>query len=884
MWQTVKELDLYREFKTSRKGLTDSEVSKRISKYGPNVLPKKKKSTFFNVLLSQFNDPIVYILLTTVLLSILLKEYIDSLILVVVILLDIILGAIQEYRANKSAEKLQELIVVESVLIRSGISKKINSLNIVPGDIILLSSGDKIPVDARIIECDNFSVDESVLTGESIASCKNTIVSKETSNSNFQKNMAYAGTTVITGRATCIVVETGENTQIGSIAKTVILSESEKTPLIIRMEKFTKQIALITVSISIILFIVLLFQGFKINETIILVVALAVSAIPEGLPVCLTLALSVASSKMARKNVIVKKLNSVESLGSCTVIATDKTGTLTLNEQTAKKIMLPCGKVINIDGNGYNGDGTIKCRERLYMDQVEEISILGAINNESTLKEINGEWNYYGDSIDIAFMSLNYKAKQEAALFNFKTITQINYESENKYSAVFVQKDSKFYATAKGSCEIISNFCSHMLINGRKVKIDNELIEKQNEFLASSGYRVIALCKKEVSQKSKYSKSDLSEMTFIGLVGFIDPVRNECYKAILKCKNAGIKVIMITGDHPLTSYCIAKELNIIKKISEVATGSDLEKARLHGESAFDNYIKNVKVFSRVTPNQKLQIIQSLKRQGEFVAVTGDGVNDAPAMKAANIGISMGSGTDVAKETSQMIITDDNFASIVYGIEEGRVAYNNVRRVIYFLLSSGVAEIFFFIVSILLKLPIPLLAVQLLWLNLVTDGVQDSMLAFEKQNENVMSKKPRSPSERIFNKELITEVLMSGLLMGFIVIVFWLFTIKQLKWDVSYSRSFILILMTFLQNLHAINCRSENKSIFRIPIKNNIGLFISIVVIIVLQFIIIETPALSSILKLHSISFYQTLFTFILALPIIVIMEAYKLFKKSKNTH
>ncbi|MDE5830341.1 MAG: HAD-IC family P-type ATPase, partial [Clostridia bacterium] len=463
--------------------------------------------------------------------------------------------------------------------------------------------------------------------------------------------------------------------------------------------------------------IVLFVKGYQTDKIFLLVIALAVSAMPEGLSLALTLALVVASNRMAKKNVIVKKLNAVESLGSCTVIASDKTGTLTVNEQTAREIILKDGEVFTISGSGYNGEGEVTAIDNANISNAENIAFLGYINNEASLKYTNGHWESFGDSIDIAFLSLAKKLKVNK---KEKILNTVPYESENQYSAVFYEEDGEIYCTAKGSLEKIMSLSE-----------EKELYKTQNTELTSKGYRVIALCHGKVNGTGI---KDIKNLSFVGMVSFIDPIREDVKDSLKECEAASIKVVMITGDHPLTAYAIAKELGLCKHKTEIATGEDIKKYRGMGEREFDNYIKNIRVFARVTPIDKLDIVNSYKRQGEFVAVTGDGVNDAPAIKAANIGISMGSGTDVAKETSSMIITDDNFTSIVSGIKEGRTAYNNIRKITLFLLGCGVSEVLFFLLSIAFGYDVPLVAIQLLWLNLVTDGLQDVALSFEKNEK------------------------------------------------------------------------------------------------------------------------------------------------------
>ncbi|MDD6272419.1 MAG: cation-transporting P-type ATPase [bacterium] len=869
-----------KELSTTTSGLKEKDAVKRLEKYGKNELPKEKTKNIFQIFLGALNDPIIYVLIVTVILSFVVNEIIDAIAIIIIILIDAVVSTIQEYKAEKNSEALKNLIKFKVKVIRESKQVEIESENVVPGDIIVLESGTQVSADARIISCNNLTIDESVLTGESIGVNKTSEIS--TSKEGFKNSIAYAGTSVLTGRALAVVIATGIKTEVGKIAEKVTNTEETKSPLTIRMEKFSKQITLLIVIISIIIGIVLYIKEYDAMEIFLSVVALSVSAMPEGLPLALTMALTIASNKMNKRNVIVKKLNSVESLGSCTTIASDKTGTLTVNEQTAKKIVLPNGEMFDIEGNGYNDNGKVIPIEESNIENAKFISILGKINNEAVLEKDNKTWNYFGDSIDVAFLALSRKL--DTYEINYKKIYEIPYESEKKFSAIFYEKDEKVYCSVKGSLEVILDFCNHSFVNGKEFKLDKEKILRQNEELSSNGFRVIALCNGQIPQKDKYTEKDIKKLNFVGLVGFIDPVRKEAIPAIKECRQAGIKVLMITGDHALTAFAIAKDLNMVESINEVVTGSELDKY-IDDEEKFDKFIKNKKVFARVTPLQKLKIVESLQRSGEFVAVTGDGVNDAPAIKAANIGIAMGSGTDVAKSTAKMIIIDDNFASIVAGIEEGRNAYANIRKIVILLLSCGLAEVLFFVLSIAFNLAIPLVAIQLLWLNLVTDGLQDMALSFERETDTIMKEKPRSTKESLFEKELIKQVLISGLFIGIIVFIAWDILCSQM--DPQHARGYVLALMVFIQNLHVMNCRSETKSIFRNSFKKNPFVLITIAGSILLQILVMEVPILSRFLETYNIDYAHLIELFILAMPILLVMETYKFFKRdneSKKEH
>ncbi len=865
-----------KKLNTSLNGLSQSEVLKRQTMYGKNELPKKREESIFKIFIRQIIDPIVIILLVTIVISLVTHEYVDAVAIILIVLIDLILGTIQEYSAIKKAHSLENIIKVNCLVLRDNKETIVDARELVVGDIIYLESGNKISADLRVLDSYNLTIDESVLTGESISVYKSSKKMDKKVEGLEKTNILYAGTSVLTGRATCLVIETGVNTELGKIAKSVTDTKEEKSPLTIRIQKFSKQISLIVLLMAVILTILLVLKGNHIEDVFMLVVALSISALPEGLPLALTMALTIASSRMLNRNVIVKKLNSVESLGSCTLIASDKTGTLTVNEQTAKIIMLPNEKQFEISGIGYNLDGHVIINMESDKKDVLELIKLGFINNEAKVKVVDDKVDASGDSIDIAFKILALKEKVKT---NYQIIKRIPYESVNKYSAVFYEHLDSTYVTIKGSFEKIIEFCKYMEAD-KVTNIDFDLLKTQNENLAREGYRVIAIASGKLKAKDDYFESDIKDLTFKGLVGFIDPVRDDCKESISKCLKAGVKVVMITGDHPLTAYKIAKDLGLVKTKDEVTTGAELTKKLNEGKVAFDEYVKNHLVFARVTPLDKLEIVESYKRMGEFVGVTGDGVNDAPALKAANIGIAIGSGTDVSLESANMILVDDKFSSIVRGIEEGRCAYSNIRKVTYMLISCGLAEVLFFFLSIFFNLPVPLLAIQLLWLNIVTDGLQDLALSFESTEDNIMNVKPRSPKENLFNKDLIEEVLLSGIIIGLLVFIIWVYLIKVLNFDVSVARGYIMALMVFIQNIHVLNCRSEENSVF--SLKKNKFVIFSIVSAIVLQIIVMEVPLLSHMFKTESIPILNLIILFIISLSILLVMELYKMLKYKKN--
>ena len=861
----IKEIE--KELNTSIDGLTDKEVKKRIEKYGKNTLPKKKKDSVFKIFFNELKDPIVLLLIVAIIASLIAGEVIDAVAIVFIVMIDLVMGTYQENKANNTAEALENLVKQEVKVVRNGEIVKVPSEELTIGDVVILESGDKIAADMRIIEAHNLMVDEAILTGESVQVNKTSdIINIKDAQIAEQDNMLFSGTSVVKGRAKAIVVSIGLSTEIGKIAKSINETKEEKSPLTIRVEKFSKQISVLVLVIAVIITFLLISKGEKPNAIFLSVVALAVSAMPEGLPLALTMALTIASNKMAKKNVIVRKLKSVESLGSCTVIASDKTGTLTVNEQTAKKILLPNNQEYQIEGVGYSTKGKVLGDN---IELAKEIALLGTINNEA----IMNDEKIVGDSIDVAFLVMGKKLNVDT--HKIRTLEIIPYESENKYSAVFYELNNEVYCTVKGSLEVVKKFCNN--INLIDEKITSKVLEDQNEKLASDGYRVIAVANGKVKKSDKYCEHDIKDLTFMGMVGFIDPIRKEVVASIDECRTAGIKVLMITGDHPLTAFSIAKELKLTEEFSDVTTGIEVDEYFKKGEKEFDEYVKSKCIFTRVTPLQKLEIVESLKRQGEFVAVTGDGVNDAPALKAANIGIAMGSGTDIARETANMIVIDDNFKSIVAVVKEGRIAYANIRKIILFLISCGLAEVLFFCLSIIFDLPMPLVAIQLLWLNVVTDGIQDFALSFERAEEGIMNEKPRNPKEPLFDKSLFDGIMLSGLTIGLVVFVLWYCLIKNGILE-EVARGYIMALMVFIQNIHVFNCRSEKQSAFKVPIKKNKLILFGVIISVLLQVVVMEVPLLSSFLKTTSIPINILLYLFLLALIVLVVLEIYKKLK------
>ena len=891
-WHALSEQDIYEELLTRPEGLEKEEVINRLNLYGQNTLPAKEPPTIWAILLNQVLSPIIYILIVAAVLSLIIGEGTDAIFIFLMIGLNSGLGAYQEYGAEKSAAGLQNLLKIKAKVRRGNQEFEIPSEQVVPGDILLFESGNKVPADLRLIQAQNLTVDESFLTGESISVEKNTELQSEDVRVSDRKNMLYAGSTITKGRGAGIVVATGNSTQVGIIAKSVSESEGGKPPLVLRMEKFVKQVSILVLLVSVGLGIMLRYQGYDLLTIFFFVVALAVSAIPEGLPVALTVGLSIATKRMSKRNVIVRKLTAVESLGSCTVIASDKTGTLTVNQQTAREIALSDGMTFSVTGEGYSGDGEIVSNDQKGIEEkawqrLKNLAKLSILANEASLYKEQDEWKYHGDAMDVAFLAMGYKLgiNPEKVRQEIKQVGEIPYESERKFSASFFEVQDTVYVAIKGALETILGFCSSMQGENSQVSIDRQSIENKAEEMAKQGLRVLAVAGGEFSHFSKkepYEANDLLGLIFYGLVGFIDPLRPEAVEAVKECKQAGIKVIMITGDHPSTADALAKKLGLTELDEPVVTGQQLSEAGASDSPAFEKLVLSTHVFARVTPTQKLEIVEALIHHGEFVAVTGDGVNDAPALRRANIGVAMGSGTDVAKEVGMMIVTDDNFASIVSGVEEGRFAYDNVRKVIYLLISTGAAEVIMLIFAILTGLPIPLLAVQLLWLNLVTNGIQDVALAFEAGEPGAMRRKPRKPNEKIFDSQMMSQTLVSGFAIGALAFASWYWHIRNQMMDEASARNTIMLLMVLLQNVHVFNCRSESVSTLKIPISRNYTLILGVVLAQGIHILSMHLPFMQRILSIEPVNFIEWFIALLLALILLFVMEVFKLGRRRND--
>lgn len=807
-------------------GLTDAEGSKRIQKYGYNELESKHKVSAWSIFFNQFKSFIVFILVASTIISALLHEVVDAIVILIILILNAVMGFIQEYKAEKSIDALKKLASLQAVVLRDGEQKKIDAKYLVPGDILVLETGEKIPADARLIEAINLKTQEGALTGESVPVEKQTKALKDNLPLGDQTNMVFSGTIITNGRGKAVVCETGMHTQIGKIAHLISEEKTEMTHLQKKLAQLGKWLGIITIIICVIVFLVGILKGGDMHEMFLAAISLAVAAIPEGLPAVITIALGIGVQKMIKKHALIRKLPSVETLGAVTVICSDKTGTLTHNQMTVTSVYCD-GKKVDVTGSGYEPKGKItgKVNELLFR--------IGGLCNDAKLVA-GKKWGVIGDPTEGCLITVLRKAGLDDAKLReqYRRIDELGFDSKRKMMTTFHKVKGKLTSYTKGAPDEILKRCNRILINGKVKKLDakgkKELLAV-NEAYSKQALRVLGFAYNEGKSKSAAEKN----MVFVGLQAMIDPPRKEVKKAIEKCAQAGIKVIMITGDHLTTAQAIAKELGIQGKAIE---GQDIKNIDLKNE------VDHIGVYARVNPEHKLAIVQALKNKGHVVAMTGDGVNDAPALKKADIGVAMGiTGTDVAKEASSMILTDDNFTSIVKAVEEGRNIYDNIKKFVNYLLSSNFGEVLILFLAMLIgfehggAVVLPLLAIQILWVNLVTDGLPALALGVDPADPHIMKRKPRDPNDNIVSKNMILNIVSIGVLMT--VGVLFLFN-KGLAEGVEKAQTLALTLLVMLELVRLEMIRSQYNTGF----FSNKYLTMALGLVFVLQLLIIYTPA------------------------------------------
>lgn len=848
--------EVVRRLETSARGLDDAEARARLARHGPNALPHSRPPGLVVVFLRQFLSPLIYVLLVAAVVSVGIGHATDAAFILLVLLLNAVIGTAQEHAAERSAEALQELVASRALVVRDGEDREVDAAELVPGDVVRLEGGARVPADVRLLSAAGLEADESLLTGESLAVVKRSEPPAPADAGLPERAcMLFAGTLVARGRATAVVVATGAATELGHIARAVVGARPPKPPLLVRMERFSRRIAAAVAAVSVALGAVSLARGMPLADVFLAAVALAVSAIPEGLPVALTVALAIGARRMARRNVIARRLVAVEALGSCTYIASDKTGTLTCNELTVRAVQLPGEGVWEVRGGGVEpgGEVVVPGDAPAAAARLARLGAAAALCNDGFFGHGDGGWTHHGDAVDVALLVLAHelglsRAELEAAR---PRRDEVPFEAEHRYAATFHGRDGCVEAFAKGAVERILPMCARMAARAGDLALDARGVERDAEALAARGYRVLALAGGPVApeRSGELGPEALEGLVFLGLVGMIDPLRREAASAVRACRAAGIEVAMVTGDHPVTALAIARELGLAQHPDEVVTGPRLASAAAEGREAVDALVRRARVFARADPAQKLEIVAALRRLGHFVAVTGDGANDAPALRAAHIGVAMGRrGTDVARESADLVLADDDFSSIVAGVEEGRVSYANVRKVIFLLVSTGAAEIVLFLLATAAGLPLPLLPVQLLWLNLVTNGIQDVALAFEPAEGGEMGRPPRSPREPVFDRVMLSRTAISAGVMALLAFAAFAAAL-QLGWGLDRVRNGLLLMMVLFENVQAGNSRSETVSVLRLaPLRNPLLLFGTLAAL-ALHVAAMHLPGLSGVLRI-----------------------------------
>jgi P-type Ca2+ transporter type 2C len=868
--------EVVKKLKTDEKiGLSNEEVNKRIEKYGYNELDQENKISIFKIFLSQFTNVMVYILIIGGIISLLINETTDAIVIFIILLLNATLGFIQEYKAENAMKALLNLTNPHARVIRNSKEVDILSKDLVPGDIVILNIGDKVPANIRLTKSYDLQVNQAHLTGESNSVLKFTKTIKINTNMLDWSNIVFMGSIITQGKGLGIVVQTGMNTEIGKIAKNITNIKSEKTPLQKEIDKLAKTLAKIVVIAVIILFFIGLILQRDFFEMLMTSVSLAVAAVPEGLPAIITVTLALGMQRMAKKNALIRKLPAVQTLGNVTVICSDKTGTLTKNEMTVKKIFDGL-KEYEITGSGYEQKGEfILNKKKINPVNLKKLFEISCLCNNSY---VNFEENkIIGDPTEASLLVMSKKAGINYLKIkeDFDEIAEVSFDSRRKRMSVIVKKDNKIFVMTKGAPDVMLKHCSHILINGRVIKLTNQrkknILDKNDEF-ASKALRVLGFGFREIKEQNKYSIDVEEDLIFTGLAGMIDPAREEVKDAIKKARRAGIKIKVLTGDHIITAKAIANEIGLMDEHS-IAISSD-ELDNLNDED-FSKIVAKATVFARISPENKLRIVNELKKKGEIVAVTGDGVNDAPALKAAHIGIAMGiTGSDVTKEASQMILLDDNFSTIVNAIEEGRGIFDNIKKFLKFLLSANADTIIEITAMVLLGFPLPYLPVHILWMNLITDGLPALALSVEKPDKNVMKRKPRDPKKSLLN-ELGLFILIAGIIDALSSIVLFIFALNFEGYFVDFNlfalskaRTMSISSAIIYELFFVFNCRDDDKGIFSRTFKENFldnkYLTVAVLASLILQLGFIYLPFLNNIFKTTPLNFIELGLVFLFA--------------------
>ena len=868
MWYKKSKNEILKELDVDEKnGLSSNEALRRLEKYGKNKLVTKKKKTLFKQFLSQLKDVMIYILIIAAIISAFLGEISDALIILLVIVINAVIGVVQESKAEKALDALKELSIPKALVKRDGSLKEILSEDIVPGDIVIIDAGRYIPGDLRLIDTANLKMEESAFTGESVPSEKDAsfLPDKEIPIGD-QNNMAFMSTLATYGRGVGVVVGTGMNTEIGKIAKMIEQEENDETPLQKKLSELGKILGFLAIGICILIFIISFFQGRDLLEMFLTSISLAVAAIPEGLPAIVAIVLALGVQRMVKKNAIIRKLPAVETLGSVSIICSDKTGTLTQNKMTVTTV--------------YTNDSYIKESEfNLNENESKLLVDCMVLCNDATYSEKNQT----GDPTEIALLESSFKLNilKEKLEKDFKRIDEIPFDSDRKLmTTVNLVDNNKARVFTKGALDSILSICNKISINGKLLDFTKEYKSKvleNSNIMSDKALRVLAFAYKDISKENIVLDSLEKDLVFIGMVGMIDPPRLEVKDSIKLCKSAGITPVMITGDHKNTAFAIANELGIAENISQAITGHEIDKFK---EEKFNEKIINYRVFARVSPEHKVKIVKAFKSHGNIVSMTGDGVNDAPSLKAADIGVAMGiTGTDVSKGASDMILTDDNFSTIVSAVEEGRKIYLNIKKSIVFLLSCNLGEILTLFTAILLNWNSPLQPIHILWVNLITDSFPALALGVDKTKEDVMNNPPRNPKESIFVKSDKVQLIINGVLIGGITLFAFKLGERLYADSLIHAQTMAFVVLSVSQLFLSLSLRSNTKSAFSLGLFSNKYLVYSILLGIFLQVIIISISFIANIFKVTPLLLYDWIVVILVSLIPFSINEILKLFRK-----
>jgi Ca2+-transporting ATPase len=865
-------------------GLTNAEAASRAGKWGANRLTEKKRESVFLKFLRQFTEFIILVLIGAAVVAGALGEWVDSLAIMAIVVLNGVIGFMQEAKAERVMEALKRLSAPTAKVIRGGQLTAIEASGLVPGDIVAIESGDHIPADLRIIESQFLKVQEAALTGESHPIEKTTVHIENTAPLADMVNMAFLGTVAVYGRGRAVVVSTGMATEMGKIARMLQEAKAEPTPLQKKLSEFASRLVYAAAGVCALIFGLGVFRGEDTLEMFLTAVSLAVAAIPEGLPAVVTVVLALGVQRMVKRHALIRKLPSVETLGAATVIASDKTGTLTQNQMTVRKLYLPDRAVITVSGTGYapSGEFLIDTKALSPKDNPGLMLALktAVLCNGAELREKGQAWEVIGDPTEGALLSLALKAGLDrgALLAEHSFVGEVPFDSERKLmTTIFKDASGAYHAFVKGAPEMVLALSTSVYDNGVK-PVSAEAarsIEVKNDDFSNEALRVLAFAWKSSNAPLDTHNIHLLEkdLTFLGLAGMIDPPRKEVFGAVEKARSAGVTPIMITGDHRMTAIAIARELDIFRKGDIAVTGEELDRM---SEAEFSEKLPLIKVYARVNPEHKLKVVKAWKERGETIAMTGDGVNDAPALKEADIGVAMGiTGTDVTKEASDMVLTDDNFASIVAAVEEGRGIFGNIRRVVHFLLSCNIGEIFVLLLASLTGMPLPLLPVQILWTNLVTDGLPALGLAMEPVDPGVMDRPPRKRSEGIVTKGLLWVMLLQGVFIALCTLGAYTFELYYLEGDLVKAQTMAFTVLVFCQKFHVFNCRSTWDSVFKLGVFSNRTLNWAVVVIFGSQLLLIYIPALQTIFKVVPLDLLDWAIVFLASVQPLVLMEIIK---------